>query len=56
MSSGCVVVARNNINNQEIITNGKNGLLFKNKSDLQEIIQKLEINTKLSKKRLFLLL
>ena len=44
MSSGCVVVARNNINNQEIITNGKNGLLFKNKSDLQEIIQKLTNN------------
>ena len=41
MSSGCVVVARNNINNQEIITNGKNGFLFKNKSELQKIIQEL---------------
>ena len=41
MSSGCVVVARNNINNQEIITDGKNGFLFKNKSDLQEVIQEL---------------
>ncbi len=41
MASGCVVVAKYNSNNKEIIRNNKNGFLFRNEHELKEIIQQL---------------
>lgn len=39
MANGCMVIAKNNINNREIITNKENGILFSHSDNLSELIR-----------------
>jgi glycosyltransferase involved in cell wall biosynthesis len=45
MANGCMVIVKNNINNQEIIKNGFNGILYSEDEDLVKIIN-LYLNDK----------
>jgi len=44
MASGCVVVAKNNLNTSEIIENNANGILYEENEKLSEIIENILIN------------
>ena len=39
MANGCLVIAKNNINNREIIVQNENGILYSDEDDLKELIK-----------------
>jgi len=39
MANGCLVIARNNINNREIIVQNENGILYSDEDNLKELIK-----------------
>ena len=47
MASGCVVLARDNENNREIIKDRKNGFLFTDKQELLDSLNQLRNDSKM---------